>query len=78
MERTLSRFGLLTVVTLLAAGCFAQPTREELLEAERLRQEQCDDMLRELEAEDRPLIRASLQENYNQTCVEIYPNPPGR
>lgn len=78
MERYLSRPGLLAVATVLLAGCFAQPTREELLEAERLRQEQCDEMLEELEAEDRPLFRASLQENYNQTCVEIYPNPPGR
>jgi hypothetical protein len=72
------RLGLLVLILAALAGCFAQPTREELLEAQRLQQEQCDDMLKELQAEDRPIIRASLQENYNQTCVSIYPNPPGR
>ncbi len=68
--------GLLAAVTL--AGCFQQPTREELFEAQAARTEQCDDMLKEIEDnEDRPLIRATLQENYNQTCLQNYPTPPG-
>ncbi|MFK7957191.1 MAG: hypothetical protein AB8B96_13935 [Lysobacterales bacterium] len=70
--------GTLLLVTVFVGGCFQQPTREELLEAQSARREQCDDMLQEIEDnKDRPLIRATLQENYNQTCVQNYPAPPG-
>lgn len=54
---------------LVVAAC-AQPTREELLDAQIERDEQCREMLEELEENrDRPLIRATLQENYNRTCL---------
>ncbi len=58
---------LIATTALVACG---QPTREELLEAEIERDEQCREMLEELEENrDRPLIRATLQENYNRTCL---------
>ncbi|MEM7705995.1 MAG: hypothetical protein AAF358_10610 [Pseudomonadota bacterium] len=78
MKRTLTRAAVLLVPMVLVAGCFKQPTKEELWEADTARREQCDEMLKELQnAKDRPLIRLTLQENYNQTCVNNYPDPPG-
>ncbi len=69
---------LLLAMAIGLVGCFQQPTRQELLDADTARREQCDDMLKEIDDnKDRPLIRATLQENYNQTCVSNYPAPPG-
>ncbi|MDJ0654227.1 MAG: hypothetical protein QNJ40_08745 [Xanthomonadales bacterium] len=66
---------LITGLVVVLTAC-AQPTREELLEAEAARQAQCRKMLEEVEdAADRPLIRASLQENYNRQCLGVeYPD----
>ncbi len=63
------RTPMIWIVLLGLAAC-AQPTREELLEAQLERDEQCREMLEEIEANaDRPLIRATQQENYNRTCL---------
>ena len=66
---------VLIALAMLVAAC-GQPTRQELLEAEAARQAECRKMLQEVEdASDRPLIRASLQENYNRQCLGVeYPD----
>ena len=58
----------------LLAGCAA---KEDVLEAEVQRQHECDEMREELnDARDNPLIHATLQENYNRQCIDVYPGPP--
>ncbi len=60
---------LMWIPILVTAAC-AQPTHEDLLEAQIERDEQCREMLEKLDAsKNRPLIHASLQENYNRRCL---------
>ncbi len=57
-------------IAILGLAACTQPTKEELLEAQIERDEQCREMLEEIEDNrERPLIRATLQENYNRTCL---------
>lgn len=76
--RGLAVLGALSLPLVMLSGCFKQPTHAELIEAQDARRQQCDEMLEEInDNKDRPLIRATLQENYNRTCVASYPNTPG-
>lgn len=62
-------------VLLVVLGACA--TREDVLQAEVDRQKECDRMRADLDdAEDNPLIHATLQENYNRQCIDVYPDPP--
>lgn len=65
----------ITLVLLALLGACA--TREDVLEAQVARQKECDRMRQDLDdAEDNPLIHATLQENYNRQCIDVYPDPP--
>lgn len=75
IEMIFSNALALGVMVLVLAAC-AQPTRQELLEAQAERDKQCRAMLQDIkDASERPLIRASLQENYNRQCLgQEYPD----
>ena len=66
--------GLIIFTGLLLTGC-SQPTRQELLDSQEAKREYCQDMLADIRSQKgRPLIRASLQENYNRECLgRTYP-----
>ena len=72
---------VLAVATLATTAC-GPPTREEIAQAEQTRREQieyCSDLIQEMERNnDRPLIRAAIQETYNNDCLgRTYPTPGG-
>lgn len=67
----------LAITCVLLALLGACANREDVLEAEVARQAECDRMRQDLkDAEGRPLIHATLQENYNRQCIDVYPGPP--
>ena len=66
--------GLIIFAGLLLTGC-GQPTRQELLASQEAKWDYCQHNLADIRSQKgRPLIRASLQENYNRECLgQTYP-----
>lgn len=67
------KIGLIMITALALCAC-GQPTREELLATQEAKEIYCQDKLDEIQDnDDRPLIKATLQESYNRECLSNYP-----
>jgi hypothetical protein len=73
---TMMRLWIPLLAPILLITACSQPTKEELLESQEAKRQYCDDMLADIKSnKDRPLIRATLQENYNRECLgQSYPD----